>query len=84
MGTKLILEIDNDIIVRAKKYASKKNVSLSLIIENYLDSLTYLKDKDLEVSPFVKSITNGESIPEDYDVKKERKDFTSYLEKKHQ
>lgn len=36
MNTKLILNIDKDIIGEAKKYAKLHNVSLSLIIENYL------------------------------------------------
>jgi hypothetical protein len=81
MDTKLTLKLDKEIIEKAKQYASEKKLSLSRLIENYLNSLTsYKSNDDLQISPFVKSISSGISIPADYDYKKDRAD---YLDQKH-
>ncbi|WP_396169727.1 DUF6364 family protein [Flavobacterium sp.] len=81
MNTKLTLKLDQEIIEKAKHYASEKKLSLSRIIENYLNSLTSDKtNNDIQISPFVKSLSSGIKIPADYDYKKDRAD---YLEQKH-
>jgi len=81
MDTKLTLKLDQEIIEKAKQYATEKKLSLSRLIENYLGSLTSDRtDDDLQISPFVKSISTGINIPADYDYKKERAD---YLEQKY-
>ena len=81
MDTKLTLKLDQDVIEKAKLYASEKKLSLSRLIENYLNSLTSDKSNDdLQISPFVKSLSSGIAIPADYDYKKDRAD---YLEQKY-
>jgi len=81
MDTKLTLKLDQEVIEKAKHYASEKKLSLSRIIENYLNSLTSEKtNDDLQISPFVKSLCSGIKIPADYDYKKDRAD---YLEQKY-
>jgi len=81
MDTKLTLKLDQEIIERAKLYASQNKLSLSRLIENYLNSLTSEKSKsELKISPFVKSLTSGVKIPADYNYKKDRAD---YLEQKY-
>jgi hypothetical protein len=81
MDTKLTLKLDQEIIEKAKHYASEKKISLSRIIENYLNSLTSDKtNNDIQISPFVKSLSSGIKIPADYDYKKDRAD---YLEQKY-
>ena len=81
MDTKLTLKLDQEIIEKAKHYASEKKLSLSRIIENYLNSLTSDKtNNEIQISPFVKSLSSGIKIPADYDYKKDRAD---YLEQKH-
>ena len=75
MDSKLTLKLDENVIERAKKYASNKRLSLSRLIENYLDSLTQEKEDEFEISPFVKSISSGKSIPADFDHKKEHLDY---------
>ena len=84
MDTKLTLKLNQEVIEKAKQYAADKKLSLSRLIENYLNSLTSENSNkdELEISPFVKSITAGtkSSIPNDFDYKKERGD---YLEHKH-
>lgn len=84
MNTKLTLKLNESIIERAKQYASKKNLSLSRLIENYLDSLTREQSDEFEITPFVKSISSGKSIPSDIDYKEMRNDYIDYLEKKYQ
>ena len=75
MDTKLTLKLDQEIIEKAKQYASEKKISLSRIIENYLNSLTSEKTTDVfQISPFVKSLSSGIKIPADYDYKKDRAD----------
>ena len=71
MDSKLTLKLNENVIERAKKYASSKSLSLSRLIENYLNSLTQEKDDEFEISPFVRSISSGKSIPADFDYKKE-------------
>lgn len=81
MDSKLTLKLNDSVIERAKKYASGKKISLSRLIENYLDSLTKEQEDEFEISPFVRSISSGKSIPADYDYKKE---YGDYLDKKYQ
>ncbi len=83
MDSKLTLKLNENVIKRAKKYASHKNTSLSRLIENYLDSLTSEQNDDLEISPFVKSISSGKSIPADFDEKKWREERTDFLDEKY-
>ncbi len=83
MDSKLTLKLNESVIKRAKKYASHKNTSLSRLIENYLDSLTTEQTDDFEISPFVKSISSGKSIPADFDEKKWHEERTDFLDEKH-
>ncbi|MEO7283842.1 DUF6364 family protein [Gelidibacter sp.] len=81
MDTKLTLKLNQKVIEKAKKYASKKNISLSRIVETYLQSLTSENSKDeFDISPFVKSIATGKQVPTDLDYKKE---YSEHLLEKH-
>lgn len=82
MDSKLTLKLDENVIERAKKYASNKKMSLSRLIEAYLDSITKENEEDeFEISPFVKSISSGKSIPVDIDCKEE---YLNHLDEKYQ
>ena len=82
MDAKLTLKLNQEIIENAKKYASDKKMSLSRIIEAYLQSLTSEKNKtDFEISPFVKSMATGINIPADLDDKEV---YSDYLIEKYQ
>ena len=85
MDTKLTLKLDKMVIKRAKEYASSNNRSLSRIIESYLQSLTNKEDSknsktEIQISPFVKSMSSGVQIPADLDYKK---DYSNYLTEKY-
>lgn len=80
MDSKLTLKLDKSVIEQAKEYAKENQISLSRLIENYLASLTQKEKsnkKEIEISPFVKSIAIGVSIPSDFDYKKEIGDILS-------
>jgi hypothetical protein len=84
MDTKLTLKLDKSVIEQAKEYASLHKRSLSRIIESYLKTLVNREkneDKsDIEISPFVRSMTTGIKIPTDLDYKSE---ILNYLEDKY-
>lgn len=84
MDTKLTLKLDKFVIEQAKEYASSQKRSLSRIIESYLKTLinreNIKNENDIEISPFVKSMSTGIKIPADLDYKSE---ILNHLEEKH-
>lgn len=81
MNSKLTLKLNQQVIEKAKEYASSKKVSLSRLIEAYLQSLTSESGtSEFEISPFVKSISTGVEIPNDLDYKNE---YSDHLIEKH-
>lgn len=59
-----------------------KKLSLTRLIENNLNSLTAENSSgnEIEISPYVKSLSSKVNIPIDYDYKKE---YANYLDNKH-
>lgn len=80
MDTKLTLKLNQEIIEKAKRYASDQKMSLSRIIENYLDSLTSQQKDEIQISPFVKSLSGKVDISAGYDY---HPDYTDYLGQKY-
>lgn len=80
MDAKLTLKLNQKIIERAKIYAAERKLSLSRVIENYLNSLTSESKSEIEVSSFVKSLSSKVEVPADFDYKK---DYSSHLNDKH-
>jgi hypothetical protein len=81
MKAKLTLNLKKEIIEKAKTYASKKNISLSKLIEDYLRELTSnQKNNSITISEFVKSLSIKGEIPLDFNYKNE---ISNYLEQKH-
>lgn len=83
MDSKLTLKLDENVIERAKKYAAEKKLSLSRLIENYLDALTNEEFNNLEISPFVKSIATGKQLPNEVEKDKLKDDYIDYLDRKY-
>ena len=72
MSTKLTITIDENVIEKAKKYARKKERSLSDLIENYLKALTKEEPSEpKETTPIVDSLKGSFKAPKDFDYKKE-------------
>jgi hypothetical protein len=77
METKLTLRLNDNVIKRAKLYARRHNISLSKMIESYLDSLTKEKEKESKTSitPLVESLSGVIDLPADFDYKKVYGDY---------
>lgn len=80
MDTKLTLNVDKAVIERAKEYARSQKISLSRLIESYLDSLTSQKSKDIEITPLVKSLSGVIKLDKDFDYKEA---YTDHLMEKY-
>lgn len=75
MDTKLTLSLDKDVIRQAKKYAQKRNISLSKLIEAYLNKVSATEREVPEISPLVKSLSGVVSLAKGEDPKKGYGDF---------
>ncbi len=79
MDSKLTLKLNESVIEQAKQYAKENNISLSRMIENYLQAVTVRKENVMKISPLVKSLTGVIELDEgDY-----RKDYTDFLSQKY-
>jgi hypothetical protein len=80
MDSKLTVRLDSNVIERAKSYARIHNISISRMIESYLDSVTQINSKDIEITPLVKSLSGVIKIDAGYKFKK---DYSDYLSEKY-
>jgi hypothetical protein len=76
METKLTLRLNDNVIERAKIYARNHKISLSKMIESYLDSLTkQQEDKKTSITPLVESLSGVIDLPAEFDYKKGYRDY---------
>jgi len=82
METKLTLRLNDRVIERAKIYAKNQRISLSKMIESYLDSLTREEERDnkISITPLVESLSGVIDLPPDFDYKNE---YADYLTEKY-
>ena len=81
MNVKLTLNLNRDIIERAKLYARDKNQSLSSLVQNYFIFLAETNQLDeIEISPNVKELSGIIQLDQDFDLKKE---YGSYILEKY-
>ena len=82
METKLTLRLNDNVIERAKIYAKNQRISLSKMIESYLDSLTREKvsNRKSTITPLVESLSGVINLPSDFDYKSE---YADYLTEKY-
>ncbi len=78
MDTKLTLKLDNSIIELAKSYAKDNNISLSKLIESYLQAVTIKKKKKIDISPLVESLTGVIETKGNL-----REEYTDFLSEKY-
>ncbi|GAA4801942.1 DUF6364 family protein [Olivibacter ginsenosidimutans] len=78
MQTKLTLTVEQSVIEKAKKYARKRERSLSDLIENYLKSLVAEETINKEeLSPTIISLKGSFKMPKNFDYKLELTDRLS-------
>ena len=75
MDTKLTIRLDEDVIKRAKTYSKSHRISLSRMIESYLDSVTKRKSGNGEITPLVESLSGVIELPENFEYKEEYSDY---------
>ena len=81
MNTKLTLSLDKDIIEQAKTYAKEHNMSLSFMIENYLQKIiSEYSHQPVSKGSIVNELSGIISLNTEDDYKKE---FTDYLTEKY-
>jgi hypothetical protein len=64
MDTKLTLSFNQDVIEKAKKYATQQNISLSRLIEHLLTQVTsqnYKSLDDFPIADWVSQVAEGEA-----------------------
>ncbi len=80
MDTKLTLRLDKEVIEKAKQYAQSRKMSLSRIIEVYLNLLTRENLKEESISPLVQGLSGVIDLPDAYNHKE---GYTDYLSEKY-
>jgi hypothetical protein len=80
MDSKLTVRLNSNVIDRAKSYARRHKISVSRMIESYLDSVTQTKSADVEITPLVKSLSGVIHLHVEDDLKK---DYSDYLSEKY-
>jgi len=82
MQKKLTLEIDQNLIERARLFARKKKSSLSRLVSDYLRSLVTLEQEEEIRSPVLNEISG--ILQSDKTVDAMMTDYRARLEKKYQ
>jgi len=80
METKLTLRLRKSVIERAKEYAHNQKISLSKMIEIYLESITTSKEKEEGTTPLVESLSGVIELDPDFNYKNE---YSNYLTEKY-
>ena len=80
MENKLTLKLRKEVIEKAKIYAKEQNISLSKLIESYLDSITREKAEEHEITPLVKSLSGVITPEQEFDHKP---GYADYLNDKY-
>lgn len=80
MDKKLTLSLKESVIENAKKYAKENKISLSKLIENYLQAIAENKTKKIEITPLVESLSGVIELPDDYNI---RDEYTNFLTEKY-
>lgn len=81
METKLTLKLDKNIILKAKKYAKKRNISISKIVENYFENLTAEDNSiDEKITPLVKELSG---VIDEAAIDNHKQDYSDYLTEKY-
>lgn len=83
--TKLTLKLNGDSILKAKRYAARKGISLSKLVENFFDGISSEGEREklpaTSYSSLVQELAGIISLPKDCDCKA---DYGEYLRQKYE
>lgn len=71
MKTKLTVRVDAQLVQSAKRYARRRGISLSRLIENYLNTLAFEQDEPLGQTPILQRLSG--ILPEDASIEDQHK-----------
>lgn len=80
MSKKLTLNVDENVIEKAKIYAQKTGRSLSGLVENYLKNLVDHHQPETSLEDKITRLSGKIQLPDDFD---EDKILKEYFENKH-
>ncbi len=81
MATKLTLSIDENTILRAKRFAKSHSTSLSVLVEQYFSYITSDQVQEADItSPLVSELTGVISVDPKFNIKDE---YGKHLEDKY-
>ncbi|MEM1325809.1 MAG: DUF6364 family protein [Bacteroidota bacterium] len=80
MEKQLTLNIDENIIKKAERYAAHHQISIEGLVKNYLAALTSEQAGDYEITPLIRSLSGVVTLPGDFDY---RDAYAQHLLKKH-
>ena len=80
MKTKLTLQINKQVIDRAKNYARNHKTSVSKMVESYLELVIKEKPLAIEISPLVESLSGVITIDDNSNFKMS---YSNYLVEKY-
>ena len=85
MKTKLTLNIDDQIVARAKRTSAKKSMSLSSVVEDYLDKFSRndTQQKNSKPAPDIIQRIRKYTRPVEISDSEIEKQMIKYLKKKH-
>ena len=76
MNAKLTLSLRQEIIEQAKIYAKEKGISLSFLIENYLQKIIgEYEGKKPEKSSITDELSGIVKLPQDFDYKEAHREY---------
>lgn len=80
MNSKLTLKLNKNVIDSAKKYAKKRNASLSKMVEKYFMTLVEKKRGKKEYTPLVEELSGVINLDIEFNFKDS---YSSYLSEKY-
>jgi antitoxin component of RelBE/YafQ-DinJ toxin-antitoxin module len=80
MKKRMYIMIDEKLLESAKKYANNHNISISHLVETYLNYMCNKKRTEVDISPLVRSLSGIITLTEDYDSKE---DYTRQVIEKY-
>lgn len=81
MATKLTLRLDEKLIIKAKKIAGAKGVSLSRLVSDYFRSVAAKEKEEIPESPVLSEIAG--ILPKNKNGKKLKSAYNKYIEDKY-
>lgn len=80
METKLTLKLNQEVIEKAKEYAKFNQISLSKLIENYLENITSKIEQPNDITPLVRSLSG---LITENSLNDHKQDYAEFLEEKY-